>query len=241
GSTWGSQVILASGRPADGALLLARDSGESSIAIDASGFLHVVWVSASAAGDQSALNLLRYTKTTVPYPTQSELANGANWEPVTNVDDASPGYMPTVSTDTSNNPHIAWSGSKTSGTVYYKNKAGGTWRSTVSWGSTYTGLSVDVSPQNDYVSLARYYEAATNEIQYTVCKNLSTSNCDAAAEFTRSGGTAGYDTVTTTVQGGSYPSLATTYEANGDLWVAYAKVIDGTTTAIYARFLDYPS
>ena len=240
GSTWGSQVILASGRPADGALLLARDSGESSIAIDASGFLHVVWVSASAAGDQSALNLLRYTKTTVPYPTQSELANAANWEPVTNVDDASPGYMPTVSTDTSNNPHTGWSGSKTSGTVYYKNKAGGTWRSTVSWGSTYTGVSVDVSPQNDYVSLARY-EAATNEIQYTVCKDLSTSNCDAAAEFTRSDSAAGYDTVATAVQSGSYPSLATTYEANGDLWVAYAKVIDGTTTAIYARFLDYPS
>src|SRR3990172_8183627 len=51
-----------------------------------------------------------------------------------------PGYMPTVSTDLSNNPHIAWSGSKTGGTVYYRNKAGGTWQSTVSWGTTYTGL-----------------------------------------------------------------------------------------------------
>jgi len=151
-----------------------------------------------------------------------------------------PGYMPTVSTDTSNNPHVAWSGSKTSGTVYYRNKAGGTWRSTVSWGTTYTGLSVDVSPQNNYASLARYYEAGTNEIQYTVCKDLSTSNCDASAEFTKWDGTAGVDTVATAVETASYPSLATTYEANGDLWVAYADN-GGTTRTIYARNLDYPS
>jgi hypothetical protein len=157
------------------------------------------------------------------------------------VDDANPGFMPTVSTDTNNNPHIAWSGSKTSGSVYYKNKAAGAWRATVSWGTTYTGISVDVSPQNNYVSLARYYEAATNEIQYTVCKNLATSNCDASSEFTKWDGTAGYDTVATSVEGSAYPSLATTYEANGDLWIAYAKDVDGATRAIYARFLDYPS
>ncbi|TLZ74573.1 MAG: hypothetical protein E6K14_03230, partial [Methanobacteriota archaeon] len=241
GSTWGSQIILASGRSADSPLLSSYDSAEPSIAMDSSGYLHVVWVSASSTGNQNILNLVRYTKSTVAYPNQADIASAGNWQAVASIDDASAGYMPTVSTDSGNNPHIAWSGSKTSGTAYYKNKAGGTWRSTVSWGSTYTGLSVDVSPQNDYVSLARYYEAATNEIQYTVCKDLSTSNCDAAAEFTRSDSTAGYDTVATAVQGGSYPSLATTYEANGDLWVAYAKVIDGTTTAIYARFLDYPS
>jgi len=576
GSAWGSQIVLASGRTGDSALLLARDSGEPSIAIDASGFLHVVWVSASAAGDQSTLNLVRYTKTTVAYPTQSELANAANWEAVTNVDDASPGFMPTVSTskrrvtvqnnvatipadtasvdvtitsvdtaraflmfgtqvnsnepgkgqtsgrlvdattlrfergiatapapaitiewyvveflngvtvqrgsttlgtlpanigissvDTSkavpivslrtngvdydtndflrakittstnlqlnmdaacapctaewqvvefaaatvqtgdiswaagdatrtatvttvdtakswllfsyqsaagttanigqkmvrgvvtnpttltfdrNNtgqtmtltwslitftdetkvqsgtawfsasesqkdvtiasvdtskaiaaagaihyrggstpysaddnpgtgtvtldftsstnlrltraltgsttagvgwfviqfsesgePHIAWSGSKTSGTVYYKNKAASTWRATVSWGTTYTGPSVDVSPQNDYVSLARFFDAVTDEIQYTVCKNLATSNCDAAAEFTKWDGTAGADTVVTAPEVASYPSLAHTYEANGDVWVAYAKDVDGSTRAIYARLLDYPS
>ncbi|HYV08445.1 MAG TPA: hypothetical protein VEL81_02575 [Thermoplasmata archaeon] len=241
GSTWGSQIILASGRTGDSALVLARDSSEASIAIDSAGFLHVVWVAASAPGDQSTLDRVRYTKTTVAYPTQSELASGANWEAVTNVDNPNPGYMPTVSTDTSNNPHVAWSGSKTSGTVYYKNHAGGTWRSTVSWGTTYTGLSVDVSPQNNYVSLARYYEAATNEIQYTVCKDLSTSNCDASGEFTKWDGTAGADTVATAVESGSYASLATTYETNGDLWVAYAKDVDGSTRAIYARFLDYPS
>jgi len=156
GSTWGTQIILASGRAGDSALLLPRDSTEPSLAIDASGYLHVVWVSASAAGDQSTQNLVRYTKTIVSYPTQSELASGANWEAVTNVDDASAGYMPTVSTDSSNNPHVAWSGSKTSGTVYYKNKAAGAWKPTVSWGTTYTGASVDVSPQsNSYVSLTR--------------------------------------------------------------------------------------
>ena len=155
GSTWGSQVILASGRAADTPRVLTRDSTEPSIAIDSGGFLQVVWVSASAPGEQDTINLVRHTKTTVAYPTEGELANGANWEAVTNVDDANPGYMPTVSTDTNNAPHVAWSGSKTSGTVYYRNKVGGAWKPTVSWGTTYTGLSVDVSPQNNYVSLVR--------------------------------------------------------------------------------------
>lgn len=159
GSSWGSQVILASGRSSDGALLLARDSAEPSIAIDSSGFLHVVWVSASASGDQTLLNLVRYSKTTVAYPTQAELTSTSFWDPaVTSVDDANPGFMPTVSTDTSDNPHIAWSASKTTGMAHYKNKAGGTWRSTVSWGNSYAGVSVDVSPQNNYVSLAGYYQ-----------------------------------------------------------------------------------
>jgi len=623
GSTWGSQIILASGRSGDSALVLARDSSEPSIAIDADGYLHVVWVSASAAGDQSTLNLVRYTKTTVAFPTQSELANAANWEAVTNVDDASSGFMPTVSTDAADEPHVAWSGSKTSGTVYYTNKvpawttvdhdfveqttrqatgsttyvdvtgaslpstdftvgrkylivstaqldssntadnvyiqtvhgstafpgsvfvvqpdattshftyyrfvvwtavsgegvklqfrsetgntigadqitifkldlgdltentdwhfnentggdtiAGTTWdglasvtftpsaasnwlvmttmmgdpdttsinyesriarsgeatetqplttwegndatndryvqtlarvfpltavsntftqesrcdaactyprsyssvfalnlnkfedstnvyteaeitlsttdfatqiqtasltptrlgdawilgeaaidvgttgdyhkmrlqvdnadqpgtqtsdayaqadawdstdefvtaiqtvenlaasshtfdldasrqgttavaedrivfaialsilvdawKPTVSWTSTYTGLAVDVSPQNDYVSLARYFESGTDEIQYVVCKNLATSVCDGASEFTKWDGTAGFDTVASTVLSGGYPTLVTTWDANGDLWVGY------TTSggAVYARFLDYPS
>src|SRR3989449_8625339 len=66
--------------------------------------------------------------------------------------------MPTVSTASSNNPYVAWSGSKTGGTVYFKGKAGGTSRSTVSWGTTYTGLSIDVSPQNSYVALAGYFD-----------------------------------------------------------------------------------
>jgi hypothetical protein len=241
GATWGSQVILASGRSADNPLLYPYDSSEPSIAIDASGFLHVAWVSASATGNQGTLNLVRYTKTTIAYPTESELASAANWESVTAVDDANLGFMPSVSTDSSGNPHIAWSESKTSGTVYYKNKAGGMWKATVSWGTTYTGLSVDVSPATDYVSLVRYYEAATNEIQYTVCKDLSTSSCDAASEFTKWDGTAGVDTVATGVESASYPSLATTYDVDGDLWVAYAKDVDGTTRAIYVRFLDYPT
>src|SRR5207302_1255328 len=88
---------------------------EPSIAIDSAGFLHLVWVSSSASGDQSTLNLVRYTKTTVAYPTETQLANAANWQAVTNVDDTNPGFMPTVSTDSSNNPHIAWSESKTFG------------------------------------------------------------------------------------------------------------------------------
>jgi len=241
GSTWGSQLLLASGRVEDDPLLYLYDSAEPAVAIDASGYLHIAWVSASSGGNQQTLNRVRYTKTTVAHPSQSQLASAANWDATTTVDDSSTGFMPTVSTDSSNNPHLAWSSSKTSGTVYYKNKAGGTWRSTVSWGTTYTGLSVDVSPQNNYVSLARYYEAATNEIQYAVCKDLSTSNCDASGEFTKWDGSAGYDTVATAVETASYPSLATSYESNGDLWVAYAKDVDGSTRAIYARFLNYPS
>ncbi|TLZ78117.1 MAG: hypothetical protein E6K08_01800, partial [Methanobacteriota archaeon] len=109
GSIWGSQVILASGRAGDNPVLYSYDSAEPSIAIDASGYLHVVWVSAASSGNQQTLNLVRYVKTTVAYPTQSQIASSANWQNVTPVDDADPGYMPTVSTDTSNNPHIAWS------------------------------------------------------------------------------------------------------------------------------------
>ena len=52
---------------------------------------------------------------------------------------------------------------------------------------------------------------------------------------------AGVDTVATSVGINSYPSLATTFETNGDLWLAYAKKVDSTTRAIYARFLDYPA
>jgi hypothetical protein len=101
------------------------------------------------------MNLVRYTKTTVAYPLQSDVTSAGSWQAVTNVDDANPGYMPTVSTDAAANPHIAWSGSKASGSVFYKNKATGAWQSTITWSTSYTGLSVDVSPTNDYVSLAR--------------------------------------------------------------------------------------
>jgi len=45
----------------------------------------------------------------------------------------------------------------------------------------------------------------------------------------------------TDIERPSYPSLATTYDVNGDLWVAYAREVDSTTQAIYARFLDYPT
>ncbi|TLZ81692.1 MAG: hypothetical protein E6K11_02180, partial [Methanobacteriota archaeon] len=117
------------------------------------------------------------------------------------------------------------------GSVYYKNKAAGTWRATVSWGVTYTGLSVDVSPQNNFVSLARYYDAGTNEIQYTVCKTLASNQCDAASEFKKADNSTGYDTVASRVESGSYPSLATTWDGSGDLWVAYAKDVNGTTRA----------
>src|SRR5947199_2436825 len=73
--------------------------------------------------------------------------------------------------------------------------AGCSWIRSVSWGTTYTGRSVDISPRNDYVNLARYYEASTNEIQYLVCKNVAISKCANAANFTKSNGAAGYDTV----------------------------------------------
>jgi len=43
------------------------------------------------------------------------------------------------------------------------------------------------------------------------------------------------------VASGTYPSLATTWDANADLWVAYEKDVDGTSRGIYARFLDYPA
>src|SRR5438093_984401 len=129
GSTWGPQVILASGRTGDSPLLYSFDSAEPSIAIDASGYLHVVWVSAASSGNQQTLNLVRYVKTIVAYPTQSQLASSANWQNVTTVDDANPGYMPTVSTDTSDNPHIAWSQSKgvtasEAATIEYRSNTG---------------------------------------------------------------------------------------------------------------------
>src|SRR5256712_14191564 len=136
GSTWGSQITLASGRSSDSPLIYSYDSAEPSIAIDAAGFLHLVWVSGGATGNQQTLNRVRYTKTTMPYPTESQLVNATNWQSVTVVDDADLGYMPTVSTDSSNNPHVAWSGSQASGTVYHKNQAAGTSPATASWGPT---------------------------------------------------------------------------------------------------------
>src|SRR2546428_3352157 len=118
GATWGSPIVLASGRPGDGPLLSSYDSAEPSIAIDSGGFLHVVWVSAGATGNQQILNLVRYAKTTASYPTQSQLNSSVNWVPVAAVDDSAVGYMPNGSTDTSKNPHIPRSGSKTNGTGY---------------------------------------------------------------------------------------------------------------------------
>jgi len=157
GSTWSGQVVLASGRSGDSALILARDSAEPSIAMDSGGFLHVVWVSASGSGDQSTINLVRYSKTTVAYPTEAQLANPAIWQAVTNVDDTNPGYMPTVSTDSSNYPHIAWSQSKTFGEeawISYRSNTGTntvnspksrTWDGT-SWSAPETEESTAGSP-----------------------------------------------------------------------------------------------
>src|SRR5438309_867644 len=157
GSTWSGQIVLASGRSGDSPLVLARDSAEPSIAIDSAGFLHLVWVSSSASGDQSTLNLVRYTKTTVAYPTETQLANAANWQAVTNVDDTNPGFMPTVSTDSSNNPHIAWSESKSFGEeawISYRSNTGTntvnspksrTWDGT-SWSAPETEESTAGSP-----------------------------------------------------------------------------------------------
>src|SRR5438445_12940406 len=130
------------------------------------GFLHVAWAAASGAGNQQTMNLIRYSKTTVAWPTQAQLGSSANWEAVTSVDDSAAGFMPTVSTDQGNYPHVAWSGSRTSGTVYYKNKAAGTWRARVSWRATYTGHSVHVSPQDTYTSLVRHHAAGTTELQH---------------------------------------------------------------------------
>jgi len=183
------------------------------------------------------MNLIRYSKTTVPWPNQVQLGSSANWEAVTPVDDSATGFMPTVSTDKGNYPHIAWSGSRTSGNVYYKNKAIGTWRATVSWGAAYTGHSIDVSPQNNYTSLVRYYESGTNQIQYTVCRNLASSFCDVASEFTTWDGNPGVDTVASTVLSAGYPTLVTTWDANADLWVGYTT----SAGAAMARFLDYPA
>src|SRR5947208_298889 len=157
GSTWSGQIVLASGRSGDSPLVLARDSAEPSIAIDSAGFLHLVWVSSSASGDQSTLNLVRYTKTTVAYPTETQLANAANWQAVTNVDDTNPGFMPSVSTDSSNNPHIAWSESKSFGEeawISYRSNTGTntvnspksrTWDGT-SWSAPETEESTAGSP-----------------------------------------------------------------------------------------------
>jgi len=252
GAVWGAPIVLASGRSSDSPLLYNFDSAEPSIAMDSGGYLHVVWVSASTAGDQTILNLVRYTKTLVAYPTQAQLASPSNWASVTVVDDTATGYMPTISTDSGNSPHLAWSGSKTSGTAYYKNKAGGSWNPTLSWGTTYTGLSVDVSPRNNYVNLARYYEAGTNEIQYLVCKNVAISKCANAANFTKSNGAAGYDTVaagstgasSAFVDGGSVTialtetslaSLATTFPAGDNyilVTVAISTVPQGSASTI---------
>jgi hypothetical protein len=240
GSSWGSQIILSSGREADNPILLVNQSDDSSIAIDSSGYIHVAWASNNTEG--GGIYFVRYTKTTVAYPTQSELASSSNWEPVTKIDDTYAGAWPSISTDSSNAPHITWSYYTTS--HYYKNKVGGSWRSTIIWSGDYAGSSADVSPQNDYVSIVRFYEGATNDVQYLVCKDLSTSSCDAASEFTKWDGTAGSDTVASDVGSSAFdhwPTIATTYESNGDLWVGYAKDISGTTRGIYGRYLDYPS
>src|SRR5438093_11452665 len=55
GSTWGGQVVLASGRSGDNPLLYSYDSAEPSVAMDSAGFLHVVLVSGAATGNQQTL------------------------------------------------------------------------------------------------------------------------------------------------------------------------------------------
>src|SRR2546430_7905550 len=99
GATWGSPIVLASGRPGDSPLLSSYDSAEPSIAIDSGGFLHVVWVSGGATGNQQILNLVRYTKTTASYPTQNQLGPSVNWVPVAAVDDSGGRDMPNGPTD----------------------------------------------------------------------------------------------------------------------------------------------
>src|SRR5207245_10750411 len=112
--------VLASGRSADSPLLYSFDSTEPSIAIDSGGFLHLVWLSASASGSQQILNLVRYVVTTVAYPTQSQLASSASWKAVAPVDDAATGYVSALCCGPCTTAHLAWSASKTSGTGYYK-------------------------------------------------------------------------------------------------------------------------
>jgi hypothetical protein len=104
---------------------------------------------------------------------------------------------------------------------------------TVIGASTYTA---DVGTTT-YDSFELEYTQVENEIQYVACKNVGSSNCDAAAEFTKWDGTAGTDIVAVSVLSAGYPTLATTWEANGDLWVGYTT----SAGAAYARFLDYPS
>jgi len=113
-------------------------------------------------------------------------------------------------------------------------------------GSTFTIIGASTFTANvgtvTYDSFElEYRELLYAQVEYVVCKNLASSNCDASGEFTKFDGTAGADSVATETDLSSYPSLATTFEANGDLWVAYSKDVTGTTRAIYARFLDYPS
>ena len=117
----------------------------------------------------------------------------------------------------------------------------------IKWdGSTFTVIGASTFSANslaDWEGFELEYRdaVAPSDVQYTVCKNLVVSNCDAASEFTKADGSAGFDTVATSVETASYSSLATTYEANGDLWVSYVKDVDATTRAVYARFLDYPA
>src|SRR5207244_9232167 len=93
------------------------------------------------------------------------------------------------STDPSNHPYVAWSGSKTGGTVYFKGKAGGTWRSTVTWGTTYTGLSVDVSPQNNYVALAGYFDNAAEQAAIAYRSNTGSNTINSLKTRTWDGST----------------------------------------------------
>jgi len=96
-----------------------------------------------------------------------------------------------------------------------------------------------------YESFDLEFRASTSvrDVEYIVCKDLSSSSCDAASEFTKFDGSAGVDTVATGAESGSYPSLATTFDVatGADLWVSYGKDVDGTTRGVYVRFLDYPS
>src|SRR5438445_531725 len=80
----------------------------------------------------------------------------------------------------------------------------------------------------------------TGEIRHMVCRNLAVSNCTMSSDFTKWDGTAGVDTVAMGVASGSYPSLATTWDGSGDSRVAYEKCVNGSTPAVYARFLAYP-
>src|SRR5439155_1637450 len=73
--------------------------------------------------------------------------------------------------------------------VYYKNRVGGTRRPTVIWGTTRTGLSVDVSPQNNYVTLAGYFDNTAEQAAIAYRSNTGSSTINSPKTRTWDGST----------------------------------------------------